>query len=252
MHLRRIKSARPGLLNSRGDTIIEVMIVLAVLGLAIGIAYATANRSLLGARQAQENTQATEIIQAQAEYLRSMAANPSSSADYIYRAGTFCIGSNGHVTTSSCNLGEASRYTISVTWSSNPTDKFTIKATWADITGHGNDTDTLVYRVHQPPDSGAGAGAGGGGCPANSTGYSDQTVTGSTSGFVWGTDIYTDDSSLGKAAVHAGLISAGQTATIRVCDLPGQSSYTGSTRNGVTTSNWGSWPGSISLILPGS
>ncbi len=35
-------------LRQRGDTIVEVMIVLAVLGLAIGIAYSTASRSLLG------------------------------------------------------------------------------------------------------------------------------------------------------------------------------------------------------------
>ena len=42
--------------NQRGDTIIEVLIVLAVLGLAIGITYATANRSILNARQAQESS----------------------------------------------------------------------------------------------------------------------------------------------------------------------------------------------------
>jgi prepilin-type N-terminal cleavage/methylation domain-containing protein len=64
----------------RGDTIIEVMIVLAVLGLAIGIAYATANRSLLNARQAQENSQATAAAQAQVELLVSIgctSGNPN-------------------------------------------------------------------------------------------------------------------------------------------------------------------------------
>src|SRR5581483_7998916 len=77
----------------------------------------------------------------------------------------------------------------------------------------------------------------------------DVTVTGSTSGGVWGSGPYTDDSNVATAAVHAGLISPGQTATIHVTTLPGQSSYQGSTQNGVTTSSWGSWGGSISLSL---
>ncbi len=77
----------------------------------------------------------------------------------------------------------------------------------------------------------------------------DVTVTGRTTGSVWGTGIYTNDSDVATAAVHAGLIANGQTATITVTPLPGQSSYTGSTANGVSTFNWGSWPGSISLAL---
>ncbi len=85
-------------------------------------------------------------------------------------------------------------------------------------------------------------------CPGT---FTDQSITGSTSGgTVWGTDIYTDDSNRPMAAVHAGVISAGQTATVRVCNLPGQSSYTGSTRNGVTTNSYSSWGGSISFTLP--
>jgi hypothetical protein len=57
----------------------------------------------------------------------------------------------------------------------------------------------------------------------------------------WGTDIYTHDSSICAAAVHACKIGAsGGTVTYTV--IPGQSSYSGSTRNGVTTASWGSWP----------
>ncbi|MDC0713472.1 S8 family serine peptidase [Stigmatella sp. ncwal1] len=65
-------------------------------------------------------------------------------------------------------------------------------------------------------------------------------------GAVWGTDLYTDDSNVCVAAVHAGIISAsGGTVTVTI--QPGQSSYTGSTRNGVTTYSYGSWAGSFSL-----
>lgn len=73
------------------------------------------------------------------------------------------------------------------------------------------------------------------------------TVTGSASGSVWGTDVYTDDSSVAKAAVHAGVVAVGETKTVTVTILAGQSSYPASTRNGITTSNWGSWVGSYSF-----
>src|SRR5438067_11372359 len=35
-------------------------------------------------------------------------------------------------------------------------------------------------------------------------------VTGAANGTVWGTDLYTDDSSMATAAVHAGVLQAGQ------------------------------------------
>jgi type II secretory pathway pseudopilin PulG len=239
------------------------MIVLAVLGMAIGISYATANRSLADARQAQENSQATTLIQGQAEALRAMAGNPSDSPDYIFKSGTFCIGpGNQRLDAVDCAMGEDHRYHIRINWSGAGTDTFTIRATWEDISGDITDSSTLVYRVHKgessaptepvEEDPGPGPGpVGGGGCPASSTGDTDQTVTGTASGSVWGSGPYTNDSNVGKAAVHAGLITVGQTASIRVCAMPGQSSYTGSTKNGVTTQNWGSWPGSFTLILVG-
>ena len=62
---------------------------------------------------------------------------------------------------------------------------------------------------------------------------------------VWGTDVYTDDSSICTAGVHAGKITrtAGGTVTIEI--RPAQSSYAASTRNGVTTLGYGSWGGSF-------
>ncbi|XP_069088158.1 uncharacterized protein [Pleurodeles waltl] len=71
---------------------------------------------------------------------------------------------------------------------------------------------------------------------------------------VWGTDIYTDDSSICRAAINAGKVSnAGGRA--RIVKRPGQSSYQESTRNGVTTRSYGAWPGSFiftsaTIVLP--
>jgi hypothetical protein len=76
------------------------------------------------------------------------------------------------------------------------------------------------------------------------TGYVTGTVTGS----VWGTDTYTDDSPVGTAAVHAGKVALGQTALVTIEIRPGLSSYTASTRNGITTVSYGAWPGSYVFV----
>jgi hypothetical protein len=67
-------------------------------------------------------------------------------------------------------------------------------------------------------------------------------ITGQTEGQVWGTDTYTRDSVLGAAAVHAGLLEPGETAVLRLKVVEALPAYAGSTRNGVTTSDYGTFP----------
>ena len=62
---------------------------------------------------------------------------------------------------------------------------------------------------------------------------------------VWGTDVYTDDSSVCTAAVHAGKITFAQGGTVTIEMGPGEESYESSERNGVTTSDYGQWGGSF-------
>lgn len=69
----------------------------------------------------------------------------------------------------------------------------------------------------------------------------------SRSGAVWGTDEYSDDSRICRAAVHAGVISDGGGRVVFEA-LPGRSSYPPSTRNGVQSRRWGSWQGSIGFL----
>lgn len=73
--------------------------------------------------------------------------------------------------------------------------------------------------------------------------YADVRVTGAlTGGNVWGSNPYTDDSDWNVAAVHAGIVDVGETATISFFDAADYSTtapfYTSSTRNGVTTRAW--------------
>jgi hypothetical protein len=68
-----------------------------------------------------------------------------------------------------------------------------------------------------------------------------MTITGAIGGAIWGTDIYTSDSYIPTAAVHAGVITAGQTKEVYIKVVQGLNEYIGSTRNGVSTSGYGGW-----------
>ena len=64
-------------------------------------------------------------------------------------------------------------------------------------------------------------------------------VTGEAAGPLWGTDVYTGDSALAAAAVHAGLVKAGESAIVKITveqPLPG---YAGSVQNGATSHEFG-------------
>jgi hypothetical protein len=73
-------------------------------------------------------------------------------------------------------------------------------------------------------------------------------VTGANEGPVWGTDTYTDDSSIAAAAVHAGLLRPGETGTIMVTVQTGFQSYPASSRNGISSSDYGAWGRSFTIL----
>lgn len=66
------------------------------------------------------------------------------------------------------------------------------------------------------------------------------------SGSVWGSDLYTDDSRVCRAAVHAGVIGP-EGGDIWVYERPGQSAYPAVERNGVSSSSWAAWQRSIAF-----
>jgi hypothetical protein len=81
-------------------------------------------------------------------------------------------------------------------------------------------------------------------CPGNFQGAPEQPLDCACSGEtalqdapVWGSDVYSDDSSICRAALHAGAIDVGG-GRVRVTPMPGAGNYKGSERNGVTTLDW--------------
>lgn len=68
----------------------------------------------------------------------------------------------------------------------------------------------------------------------------------SSTSTVWGSETYTDDSAICVAAVHAGVIGT-DGGNVTVTPSGGLESYSGSTANGVTTRNYGSYSGSFTV-----
>lgn len=90
-------------------------------------------------------------------------------------------------------------------------------------------------------------------CPTNAatmrggrlTMMCDCSAQASQGGSVWGSGPYTDDSNICRAAVHAGVATPQTGGEVRLSILPGQSTYQGSTMNGVISNNYGAWAGSF-------
>jgi hypothetical protein len=72
------------------------------------------------------------------------------------------------------------------------------------------------------------------------------TLTGYTPGTgqanVWGTDVYTLDSHLAAAAVHAGVVQPGKTAVVHVRIVQSPPQFIASYRNGINSTAYGNYP----------
>jgi len=66
-------------------------------------------------------------------------------------------------------------------------------------------------------------------------------------GSVWGTDTYTSDSAICRAAVLEGVITDDDGGKVTVKIAPGQKSYTGSKKNGVKSEDYGSLDSSFTI-----
>jgi hypothetical protein len=90
--------------------------------------------------------------------------------------------------------------------------------------------------------------------PGNLSAYQQQfgkemtfSVTGFTSApganaNLWGTDLYTLDSNIAAAVVHAGLAKPGETITVRVRVVQSPPQFVSTFRNNVNSTAYGSFP----------
>jgi prepilin-type N-terminal cleavage/methylation domain-containing protein len=98
--------------KQRGDTIVEVMIAIVILGSALGAAFAIANRSTISTQANHERTQAQLYANEQAEFIKAFSAEDRANITSINpgAANTFCM-TDASSTSASCTKGI---YTITV------------------------------------------------------------------------------------------------------------------------------------------
>lgn len=136
-------------INKKGDTIVEVMIAIVILGAVLGGAFAISNKSQQNAQANHERYQAQLLANQQAELLRQAYAayiNSGTRAGFDSTFGNlvFCLGQP-----SSCTNGI---YTIAVqrvpdanTGSAGaPSLTYNIKVSWDGLNGQRQNLD-LVY-----------------------------------------------------------------------------------------------------------
>lgn len=142
-------------LKERGDTIVEVLIAVAVIGMTLGGAYVTTNRNMQTSRNTEERSAGLKVAEGQIEQLKALIAKDAAKVFGGSLPGTFCVnegdvfGSNN--TKCKVNLqGKAvaatPQYEISNTKDGNT---FTVHVTW-DRVGGGNKSDVrMIYRIHE-------------------------------------------------------------------------------------------------------
>lgn len=107
-------------IGQRGDTIVEVLIAIAVISGVLATSYAIVNRNTISYQQASERVDALKLAEEQIELLR---------------AGTEPSNQN--------NVGPNNRYDITVT---NPGSVHTIRVEWEGITG-STENVSLRYKI---------------------------------------------------------------------------------------------------------
>lgn len=90
-------------LDQAGDTIIEVLIAMAVVSLVLGGAYATADTSLQNTQQAQERSEALKVVEMETEILNTASQLKSTDPGYVdvfnSLSPIFCLHPTGNPTT---------------------------------------------------------------------------------------------------------------------------------------------------------
>jgi len=167
-------------LNNFGDTIVEVLIAMAILGVVLSAAFVSVNRSVKNNTQSQEHSVALKLAEGQLETIREISSdttNPNYNAVFT-EPHMFCLDqASANIITASitdstgpilANAGSSldsntaygacgginSLYSIAVGRDLVPgTTKqfiFNVYIRWDSVIGTTQDSVNLVYKVDQP------------------------------------------------------------------------------------------------------
>ncbi len=123
-----------------GDTLVEVLIAIAIVSLVLVSAYASVNKNTQMNQTTQERSQATQLVQAQIEFLRAAKGLPSGSS---------CFSQAGIATSGSgCDAPQGgASYKLSIVSSTLP-GVYTVKAQWTSLSGNVANV-TISYKPYE-------------------------------------------------------------------------------------------------------
>ena len=127
--------------NQQGDTLVEVLIAIAIVSLILTTAYVISNRNVNSIQDNQERLQAQHLVAGQIENLRAAQGLP---------AGDTCFAADGSPANgASCVrtgvAGSGATHNMSI---QGPTaNVYTVKAVWQGINGNQTNNVTMYYRL---------------------------------------------------------------------------------------------------------
>lgn len=155
MLMRRLNQRSATGLGRRqaGDTIVEVMIAIAIVSFVLVAAYVTANKNTLINQDTQERGQALQLVTTQLEFLRNnhgiSASNNCFDASGTPKAAI--VGPTNPCLVSGDGTQDASgvqpAYTIAIAQPGGGSTTYKVQVTWASLlSGHTNDNVTMYYQ----------------------------------------------------------------------------------------------------------
>jgi prepilin-type N-terminal cleavage/methylation domain-containing protein len=158
-------------LAERGDTIVEVLIAIAIISAILSGAYIVVNKSLIAGRESQERGNALKLSQGQIERLKNLSSsNPTklfNSAEPIFAKPAFCINDANELvqadpdhpddasrTDDACKLdsqgdktNEEPVYRLYITRESD-LHTFVLTTKWASTQSADNNSVQLIYKAY--------------------------------------------------------------------------------------------------------
>jgi Tfp pilus assembly protein PilV len=127
-------------LNQAGDTIIEVLIAIAIITFVLASAYALSRRSIAATQDTQEHTQAQKLVEGQIEYLRAAG---SIGTNMCFDNSGAAVADSTAACTAATATGSTVPYSLTITTPDSVT--YTVSATWDSLLG-GKNNVTMVYK----------------------------------------------------------------------------------------------------------